>query len=81
MKNIAKPFLIRDECGSVEEFDDYESALANAKECANEGASMTLYAAQLDIVPTKKYRIIKYYAGLVAHIDAVLARAGNGGEG
>ena len=62
VKNIAKPFLIRDECGNVEEFDDYESALNNAKECANEGASMTLYAAQFDIVPTKKYRVIKYGA-------------------
>ena len=60
MKNIAKPFLIRDECGSVEEFDDYDSALNSAKECAKEGSWMTLYAAQIDVVPTKKYRIIKY---------------------
>lgn len=60
MKNIAKPFLIRDEFGNVEEFDDYESALINAKECANEGVSMTLYAARIDIVPTKKHRLIKY---------------------
>jgi hypothetical protein len=60
MKTLAAPFLIRDECGNFEEFDDYESALSSAKSAAEEGALVTLYAAQIDIVPTKRYRIVKY---------------------
>lgn len=60
MKNIAKPFLIRDELGNTEEFDDYDSAIRDAQEAAGEGAKVTLYAAQLDFVPMKKYRTIKY---------------------
>jgi hypothetical protein len=60
VKNLASPFLIRDECGNFDTFDDYKSALDSAKAAAKEGAPVTIYAAQIDIVPTKKYRIVKY---------------------